>query len=114
MVDRDSKFTDQFHQILGDAGVATVRTAFQAPDMNAIAEQFIGSIKRECLDRIIMLGEDHPRRVLREYVAHYNAERPQGIGNELIAPSTTRAAQSGAIVEHKRLGGLLRSYSRVA
>ena len=83
--------------------------------MNAIAERFIDSIKRECLDRIILLGEDHLRRALRQYIAHYNAERPhQGIDNELIAPSTTRAAQSGTIVEPERLGGLLRSHSRVA
>jgi len=68
-----------------------------------------------CLHRLILFGDGHLRRVLREYVAHYNAERPhQGIGNQPIAPLTTRARQSGAIVEHSRLGGLLRSYTRVA
>jgi len=78
--------------------------------MNAIAERFVGSIKRGCLDRVILLGEDHLRHVLREYVAHYQTERPhQGIGNRPIDPSTTGAAPSGAIVERERLGGLLRS-----
>ncbi|MEO0478722.1 MAG: integrase core domain-containing protein [Planctomycetota bacterium] len=115
VLDRDSKFTAQFHRILGDAGVTTVRTAFQAPNMNAIAERFIGSLKRECLDQLILFGEDHLRRVLREYVAHYNTERPhQGIGNEPITRRVDGSANSGPIVEHERLDGLLRSYSRAA
>ena len=95
---------------------STVQTAFQTPNMNAIAERFIGSLKGECLDRLILFGEDHLRRVLREYIAHYNTDRPhQGIGNELIAaPTTTDSGNPGPIVEHERLGGLLRSYSCVA
>lgn len=56
ITDRDSKFTEQFRQILHDAGVRVVPTALQAPNMNAIAERFVGSIKRECLNRLIFFS----------------------------------------------------------
>ncbi len=86
ILDRDTKFTEQFRRILEGAGVAPVTIALQAPNMNAIAERFVGSIKRECLDRLVLLGEGHLRRAVGEHVQHYNAERPhQGIGNEPIA-----------------------------
>ncbi len=113
IVDRDSKFTDPFTRILADAGVNVVRTAFQAPNMNAIAERWVLSIKSECLDRMILFGEDSLRRALREYGAHHHTERPhQGLGNELVAP--IKPVGNGEIVETERLGGLLRSYDRSA
>ncbi|MEO0481932.1 MAG: integrase core domain-containing protein [Planctomycetota bacterium] len=111
MLDRDTKFTDQLHRILGDAGVTTVRTAFHAPHMNAIAERYLDSLKRECLHRLILFGNAHLRQAHRQYVAHYNTERPhQGIGTELIEPqTTTHPGKTGPIAEHERLDGLLRS-----
>ena len=57
IVDRDAKFTSQFAHILADAGVRVVRTAFQAPDMNAIAERWVASVRHERLDRMILFGE---------------------------------------------------------
>ena len=86
---------------------------YQAPNMNAIAERWVKSVKRECLDHVILFGEGHLRRVLSNYVAHFHDERPhQGLGNELIhgEPSTG----TGEVVETERLGGLLRSYHRAA
>ena len=81
--------------------------------MNAIAERFVGSIKRECLDRLVLLGEGHLRRAVGEYVQHYNAERPhQGIGNEPIAGPTRIG--DGDVNVTERLGGLLRHYQRAA
>lgn len=70
-------------------------------------------MKRECLHRLILFGDDHLRRVLGEYVAHYNAERPhQGIGNE---PIDEPVAQScGEVVVSERVGGRLRRYHRSA
>jgi hypothetical protein len=65
--------------------VGILTTAFQAPNMNAIAERFVGSIKRECLSKLILFGEDHLRQVIREFVEHYHEERPhQGLGNRRI------------------------------
>ena len=75
VVDNDSLFTKQFCGILEDAGVQVVRTAIQAPDMNAFAERWVQSVKRECLSRLILFGERHLRRALSEYVAHYHADR---------------------------------------
>ena len=113
ILDRDTKFTEQFRRILDDAGVTPVATAIQAPNMNAIAERFVGSIKRECLDRLVLLGTGHLRRAVDDYVRHYNAERPhQGIGNRLIAGLP--ALGTGDVVTHERLGGLLRHYERAA
>lgn len=111
ILDRDSKFTGQFQRILTDAGVRIVTTAYQAPDMNAIAERFVGSIKRECLDRLILFGEGHLRRTLREFVAHYNQDRPhQGIGNRRIMNADDGVQEIREVVADERLGGLLRSY----
>ena len=81
--------------------------------MNAFAERWVLSIKSECVDKMIFFGSRSLERELREFVAHYHAERPhQSLGNELIdgRPSTS----DGDVVAHKRLGGLLRSYRRSA
>ena len=113
ILDLDTKFTAQFQRILTDAGVAIVRTAYQAPNMNAFAERWIQSVKRECLDHLILFGAEHLRRVLREYCEHYHRERPhQGRGNEPLerAERTT----GGRVLERERLGGLLRSYQCAA
>jgi hypothetical protein len=91
-----------------------VQTPYQAPNANAYAERFVRSIKEECLDRLIPMGEHHLRRTITEYVAHDHRERNhQGIENELIegAPVT---ATVGRIRRRPRLGGLLNYYERAA
>jgi putative transposase len=114
ILDRDTKFTDQFRRILGDASVEVVTTAYMAPNMNAIAERFVQSAKRECLERLILFGSDHLQRALKEFVAHYHIDRPhQGLGNRLLTPAVEPTGR-GEVVVDKRLGGLLRSYHRVA
>ena len=99
---------------LRDAGIRIVLTPCRAPNANAYAERFVRSIKEECLDRMIPLGERHLRRVLREYVAHDHHERNhQGIENALIAGApVTRSV--GRIRRRQRLGGLLNYYDRAA
>jgi len=115
ILDRDTKFTAQFRRILADAGVRVVETAFQAPNMNAIAERFVQSIKRECLERLILFGSEHLRQALNEFVAHYRIERPhQGLGNSVLTASASEPPKDGDVVCDERLGGLLRSYRRVA
>ena len=72
------------------------------------------SIKSECLDKLIVLGETHLRLAVREYVTHYNEERPhQGLGGDFVVPPAN-ANQSGSIETRERLGGLLRFYHRHA
>jgi len=115
ILDRDSKFTTQFRHTLEDSGVKVVQIAFQAPNMNAIAERWVLSVKFECLDRMILFGEESLRRALREYGVHFHGERPhQGLGNELIAPEPSNDSPTGEVIETERLGGLLRSYHRAA
>ena len=115
ILDRDSKFTAEFRRILADASVAVVPTAYQAPDMNAIAERWVRSVKSECLDRVILFGERHLRRCLAEFVEHYHRDRPhQGVGNELVMPRAGESPATGRVVADERLGGLLRSYRRAA
>ncbi len=115
ILDLDSKFTAQFRRIPLDVGVEVVHTAYQAPNMNAIAERWVLSVKTECINRMILFGEGSPRRALREYGAHFHGERPhQGLGNELIAPEPSDDSPTAEVVETERLGGLLRSYQRAA
>ena len=76
IVDRDTKFTRRFRALLASGGVETILTPPKSPNCNANAERFVRSIKEECLGRMIFFGEAPLRRALREYVAHFNAERP--------------------------------------
>ena len=85
IMDRDTKYTDDFRDYLDREGVKPVRCPVRAPNCNAFAERFVRSIKDECLDRMILFGEASLRRALREYVAHYHTERNhQGVGNRLL------------------------------
>ncbi len=115
IVDNDSLFTTQFKRILEDAGVQPVLTAHRAPDMNAIAERFVLTVKSECLDRLILFDSTHLGNCLREFDAHYHEQRPhQGLGNDLITPRSPSEPTTGDVVVRERLGGLLRSYHRAA
>ena len=113
ILDRDSKFTAQFKRILKDAGVTVVKISFQAPNMNAIAERWVLSVKSECLNQMILFGEPSLRRALKEYGAHFHGERPhQGLGNELVQDEPFIG--TGDVVVTERLGGLFQSYRRSA
>ena len=113
ILDRDRKFTAQFKSTLRDAGVRPVITCYQAPNMNAYAERFVRSIKSECLDRMIFVGEGSLLRALREYRLHYHSERPhQGIGNAPISGEVQ--SPRGPVIMSERLGGLLKHYRRAA
>jgi putative transposase len=113
--DNDTKFTAQFRAILAATGLVSIKLPNAAPNTNAFAERFVRSVKKECLDRLILFGVDSLQRVLREYAAHYNSERNhQGIGNALIAPRAGDLDGSGRITVRRRLGGLLNFYRRKA
>jgi len=72
--DRDPLFTDAFRELLKLSDVKTVKLPARSPDLNAYAERFVLSIRSECLDQIIPLGERHLRKAVREYTEHYHAE----------------------------------------
>jgi len=82
--DRGSNFTSSFDAVFQAAGTRILRTAVQAPRMNATCERLVGTLRRELLDRVLILGEAHLRSVLAEYQAHYNTARPhQGIAQRV-------------------------------
>lgn len=86
----------------------------RSPNLNAFAERFVGSVRVECLARIVPLGERHLRHAVRAFVDHYHEERPhQGLGNEMIAPKTT-SVSSGHVRCRERLGGVRKFYYRAA
>ena len=112
--DRDRKWIKDVRQRLGDAGVRVVLTHVRAPNANAYAKRFVRSIKEECLDWIIPLGEHHFRRSVAQFVVHYHRERNhQGLKNALIAAPPVLGT-AGRVQRRPRLGGLLNYYERAA
>jgi putative transposase len=118
--DRDAKFTAAFDAVFASIGIEVVPTAPQAPRMNAFAERWIASVRRECTDRLLITGEHHLRTVLDTYVKHYNAGRShQGDGLHLRAPYDAPnvlacPARPDRIHRRKVLGGLLNEYQPAA
>jgi len=115
IMDRDTKYTEEFRDYLDREGVKPVRCPARAPNCNAFAERFLRSIKEECLDRMILFGEASLRRTLRQYVAHYHSERNhQGVGNRLLQPLAKVSSINDPIHCRERLGGRLNYYYREA
>ncbi len=118
--DRDTKYTGSFNAVFVADGVRVIRTPVRAPRANAICERVIGTIRRECLDRMLILGRRHLDAVLAEYVAHYNTHRlHRTLGQR--APSTLDATPApiddidlGKLRRTDRLGGLIHEYRMVA
>ena len=109
-----SPHTGGIWDLLRDTGVKPLRLPARSPNLNAFAERFVGSVKSECLDRIVPLGEAHPRVAIRAFMAHYHEERShQGVDNELIAPKAT-SLRHGHVRCCERLGGVLKFYYREA
>ena len=75
--DRDAKFTAVFDEVFAGNGTRVIKTPVRSPRANAIAERFAGTLKRECLDHLLILGEGHLRKVLAESARHYNGHRPR-------------------------------------
>ena len=115
ILDRDPLYTRQFRTLLKGSGVSVVRLPARSPNLNAYAERFVLSVRRECLNRLIPLSENHLRWALGEFLTHYHKEHHhQGLGGLLIDPGPTEGATRGRVVCRSRLGGMLRHYSRQA
>jgi transposase InsO family protein len=119
--DRGSNFTRSFDAVFQAAGARILRTAVQAPRMNATCERLVGTLRRELLDRVLILGEVHLRAVLAEYQAHYNMARPhQGIAQQVPDGEHNGRDISAADLDsepiHRKpvLGGLINEYTRAA
>jgi putative transposase len=113
VLDRDTKFTEAFRKTLASAGVETVLTAVRAPNMNAVAERFVKTIKDECLSKMVFFGEGMLRRAVAEFFEHYHTERhQQGLGNQLLRPGPTLRVTEGTVHRQVRLGGLISFYQR--
>jgi putative transposase len=115
--DRDTKFTAAFDAVLAAAGIRIIKSPVQAPRANAIAERWIASARRECLDRMLITGERHLRLVLSEYVDHYDTHRPHRAlqqGPPAGRPHPTTLGVNVRILRRHRLGGLIHEYAQVA
>ena len=118
--DRDSRFTDAFDAVFASTGIKIMRTAPQAPRMNAYAERWVKTVRAECTDRMLIAGERHLRTILDAYVAHYNQGRShQGDGLNLRAPDDDHniiafPTQADRIRRRSILGGLINEYKQAA
>jgi len=118
--DRDSKFTRAFDDVWRAVGSEVILTPMRAPNANAVAERWVGTVRQECLDHLLIAGRRQLVRVLHLYVAHYNRHRPHR-GLSLSAPEPSERCQqvdasATARQLHRRdvLGGLIHEYERAA
>jgi putative transposase len=119
--DRGSNFTCAFDAVFQATGARILRTAVQARRMNAICERLVGTLRRELLDRMLILGGRHLRAVLAEYQVHYNTARPhQGIAQHIPdgEPDAPHATVTGIDTQQIRrkpvLGGLINECTHAA
>jgi transposase InsO family protein len=113
--DRDGKFSRVFDEVFTGSGIRIIKTPPHSPRANSYAERFVGTLRRECLDRLLIYGERHLRAVLAEYERHYNDHRPHqaldqkppmnevGPVIDLTAPIQRRQAVGGLINEYRRV-----------
>jgi putative transposase len=123
--DRDRKFTRDFDEVFRSEGIRVIKAPVRAPRARAHAERWVGSLRRECLDRLLILGRRHLERVVHVYAQHYNGHRP----HRALAQRPPRAKppplvdepapsndllQLGRLRRRDRLGGLLHEYELAA
>lgn len=114
--DRDSKFTAAFDEVFSGNGTRVVKAPVRSPRANSYAERFVGTLRRECLDHMLILGEWHLRKLLAEYARHYNGHRPhQALRQQPPLRESRHAVDITARIERSQvLGGLISEYRRAA
>jgi putative transposase len=114
--DRDTKYSSDFDAVFSAAAIRIARTQFRTPRANARCERWVSSVRRECLDWLLILNRRHLEAVLAEYVEHYNWHRPHR-SLQLRAPRGPNAlpkVTGGQVVRRTRVQGLINEYSRQA
>jgi putative transposase len=115
--DRDSKFTAAFDEIFRSEGVRILRTPYRSPRANSFAERWVGTVRRECIDHLLIFGRRHLEQILIEFIDHYHRARPhQGLAQRSPCPSPEPIilVDGGHVVRDDRLGGLIHEYRRAA
>jgi putative transposase len=113
---RDSKFTAAFDGVFTGNGTRVIKTPARSPRAHAYAERFVGTLRRECLDHVLILGERHLRSVLAEFARHYNGHRPhQALQQEPPLREPGHVVDITARIERRQvLGGLISEYRQAA
>jgi putative transposase len=115
--DRDSKFTAGFDAVFTAIDIRIVTTPVRAPRANAVAERFVATVRRELLDRLLIINRRHAAAVLREFERHYNDHRPHrtlGQASPSRPPPHRAPTEIHKIQRRDRVGGLLHEYRQVA
>jgi len=118
--DRDAKFGGGFDHVFQSEGITVIRTPVQAPNANAHAERWIGSVRRECLDRLLIFSRRQLEHVLRVYARHYNRHRPHRSlafrppEQQDRSPTPRRAPPYPQLNRRDLLGGLIHEYEYAA
>jgi transposase InsO family protein len=114
ILDRDTKYTDEFCKVLLREGIDLIRLPPRSPNLNAFAERFVRSMKSECLNRMIFFGRASLQHAITHFMAHYHTERNhQGLANQLLRAAPV-VAPSQSLHRRQRLGGMLNYYHRAA
>jgi putative transposase len=111
--DNDKRYGAQFERVVQASGIEAIHTPYAAPRANAVCERFIGSLRRECLDHLLIIGERQLTRVLKEYVSYFNPARPhQGISQRIPAPRVPlpRTSKTSTVIAAPVLNGLHHKY----
>ena len=111
--DRDASYGGDFHRKLQRLGISGVRTPPRSPRANAVAERLVGTIRRELLDHVIVIGESHLRALLTEFLDYYNHDRPHRTLS-LVSPLPRPNDGSGSVITRAVIGGLHHVYARAA
>lgn len=110
--DRDAKFTRSFDVVFASEGIRVVRTPIRAPRANTVAERWVGTLRRECLDWLLIFGQRHLEMLLDEFVDHYNGARPHGaLGMQPPLGPERPSSPVGEIVRRDRVAGLIHEYA---
>jgi putative transposase len=118
--DRDSKFGGGFDHVFQSGGITVIRTPIQAPNANTYAERWVGSVRRECLDGLLILSRRQLEQVLRVYARHYNRHRPHRSlalrppEHADRSPTPLRAPPYPQLNRTDLLGGLIHEYEHAA
>ncbi|HIG30705.1 MAG TPA: hypothetical protein EYQ50_24055 [Verrucomicrobiales bacterium] len=113
--DQGSCFTKEFREILKATDLKTIRLPRRSANLNSFAERWVKTIKENCLNRMILIGENSMRSAVENFVEHYNTKRAhQSLGNKMIKPRIEKMPPEGKILRDPRLGGMLNYYHRKA